>query len=38
MMSMFHEPVLDTYLDDLRAAIGVVRQAPPAQAGIRATY
>ena len=29
MMSMFHEPMLDEYLDDLRAAIGVVRQAPP---------
>jgi glutamate/tyrosine decarboxylase-like PLP-dependent enzyme len=38
MMSMFHEPVLDTYLDDLRAAVGVVRQAPPVDAGIRATY
>ena len=38
MMSMFHEPVLDEYLDDLRAAVGVVRQAPPAQAAIRATY
>jgi sphinganine-1-phosphate aldolase len=38
MMSMFHEPVLDEYLDDLRAAIGVVRQAPPAEAALRATY
>lgn len=38
MMSMFHEPVLDEYLDDLRAAVGVVRQAPATQAGIRATY
>ncbi len=38
MMSMFHEPVLVEYLDDLRAAIGVVRQAPPAEASIRASY
>ncbi len=38
MMSMFHEPVLDEYLDDLRAAVGVVRQAPPSQATIRASY
>ena len=38
MMSMFHEPVLGEYLDDLRAAVGVVRQAPPSQAAIRATY
>jgi glutamate/tyrosine decarboxylase-like PLP-dependent enzyme len=38
MMSMFHEPVLNEYLDDLRGAIGVVRQAPPAQAAVRATY
>ena len=38
MMSMFHEPVLNEYLDDLRAAVGVVRQAPAAGAGIRATY
>jgi len=38
MMSMFHEPVLEEYLDDLRAATGVVRQAPPSQATIRATY
>lgn len=38
MMSMFHEPVLDAYLDDLRAAIGVVRQAPPSQSSIRASY
>ena len=38
MMSMLHEPVLNEYLDDLRAAVGVVRQAPPSQAAIRATY
>jgi sphinganine-1-phosphate aldolase len=38
MMSMFHEPVLDEYLNDLRAAIGVVRQAPPSEAAVRATY
>jgi sphinganine-1-phosphate aldolase len=38
MMSMLHEPVLDEYLDDLRAAIGVVRQAPQAGTAIRATY
>lgn len=38
MMSMLHEPVLNEYLDDLRGAVGVVRQAPPAQPAIRATY
>lgn len=38
MMSMFHEPVLDEYLDDLRGAIGVVRQAPARDVSIRATY
>lgn len=38
MMSMLHAPVLDAYLDDLRAAIGIVRQAPPSQADIRASY
>jgi len=38
MMSMFHEPVLNDYLDDLRAAVGVVRQAPAGEAGVRATY
>jgi glutamate/tyrosine decarboxylase-like PLP-dependent enzyme len=38
MMSMFHEPVLDEYLDDLRAAVGVVRQAPSSGATIRASY
>ena len=38
MMSMFHEPVLDEYLDDLRAAVGVVRQAPPSQATVRASH
>jgi glutamate/tyrosine decarboxylase-like PLP-dependent enzyme len=26
MMSMFHAPVLQPYLDDMRAAVGVVRQ------------
>lgn len=38
MMSMFHEPVLNEYLNDLRAAVGVVRQAPPSQSAIRASY
>jgi sphinganine-1-phosphate aldolase len=38
MMSMFHEPVNDQYVDDLRAAIGVVRQAPRTETSVRATY
>jgi glutamate/tyrosine decarboxylase-like PLP-dependent enzyme len=38
MMSMFHEPVNDQYFDDLRAAIGIVRQAPRSETSVRATY
>jgi sphinganine-1-phosphate aldolase len=38
MMSMFHEPVNEQYFDDLRAAIGIIRQAPRAGANIRASY
>jgi sphinganine-1-phosphate aldolase len=38
MMSMFHEPVNEQYFDDLRAAIGVIREAPRADANIRASY
>lgn len=38
MMSMIHEPALDEYLSDLRAAVGVVRQSEPAAATIKATY
>jgi glutamate/tyrosine decarboxylase-like PLP-dependent enzyme len=38
MMSMFHEPVLGEYLDDLRAAVGVVRQAPVVGATVKASY
>ena len=38
MMSMFHPPVLDQYLDDMRAAIGVVRQEAPTEAKIKANY
>ena len=38
MMSMFHAPVLDKYLDDMRAAIGVVRQEAPTEAKIKANY
>ena len=38
MMSMFHAPVLDQYLDDMRAAIGVVRQEAPTEAKIKANY
>ena len=39
MMSMIHAPSLDEYLDDLRAAVGVVRQEGPAEkAKLAATY
>ena len=38
MMSMFHAPALDEYLDDLRAAVGVVRQSGPASSPLKATY
>ncbi|WP_119419527.1 pyridoxal phosphate-dependent decarboxylase family protein [Desertibaculum subflavum] len=38
MMSLVHAPVLQEYLDDVRAAVGVVRQSGPATSGIRATY
>ena len=39
MMSMLHAPSLQEYLSDLRAAVGVVRQAGPQQAAtIKATY
>ncbi len=37
MMSMIHAPSLDEYLSDVRAAVGVVRQAG-GEAAIRATY
>lgn len=38
MMSMIHEPALDDYLTDLKAAVGVVRQSEPSKASIQATY
>lgn len=38
MMSMYHETGRKDYLDDLRAAVGVVRQEPKAKATIKATY
>ncbi len=38
MMSMIHQPSLDEYLTDLRAAVGVVRQSDPVQATIKASY
>ena len=39
MMSMLHAPSLQEYLSDLRAAVGVVRQAGSQQAAtIKATY
>ena len=38
MMSMVHEVSKDDYLSDLRAAVGVVRQAQPGGASIKATY
>ncbi len=37
MMSLLHAPSLDAYLSDVRAAVGVVRQAG-GEAAIRATY
>lgn len=38
MMSMIHVESKDEYLSDLRAAVGVVRQAQPNGASIKATY
>ncbi|MEQ1616252.1 MAG: aminotransferase class V-fold PLP-dependent enzyme [Hyphomicrobiaceae bacterium] len=38
MMSMIHAPSRDEYLADVRAAVGVVRQAGSAEATIKATY
>jgi len=38
MMSLLHAPSLEEYLRDMRAAVGVVRQAPTDGAAIRATY
>ncbi len=38
MMSMIHADSKDEYLNDLRAAVGVVRQAQPSGASIKATY
>jgi len=38
MMSMLHAPALDTYLADVRAAVGVVRQEGDGSASITATY
>jgi sphinganine-1-phosphate aldolase len=38
MMSMLHAPVLDAYLADVRAAVGVVRQQGDSESAIKATY
>jgi hypothetical protein len=38
MMSMLHAPSLDEYLTDVRAAVGVVRQAQPAASSLKAIY
>ena len=38
MMSMLHAPVLDEYLDDMRAAVGVVRQVGGAESTLKAVY
>jgi glutamate/tyrosine decarboxylase-like PLP-dependent enzyme len=38
MMSMVHAPSLDEYLTEVRAAVGVVRQAGTARSTITATY
>lgn len=38
MMSMIHADSKDEYLADLRAAVGVVRQAQPKSAAIKASY
>ena len=38
MMSLIHADSMDEYLDDLRAAVGVVRQEVGSTAKIQATY
>ena len=38
MMSLIHAASMDEYLDDLRAAVGVVRQEGGTKAKIEATY
>ncbi len=38
MMSLLHAPVLEPYLDDMRAAVGVVRQAGPGESALKANY
>ena len=38
MMSMIHAPSLDEYLSEVRAAVGVVRQAGNGQSTIKASY
>ncbi len=38
MMSMFHAPVLDQYLGDLRAAVDVVRRRGAAAPSLKAAY
>jgi sphinganine-1-phosphate aldolase len=38
MMSMIHAPSLAEYLAEVRAAVGIVRQAGAAQSTIKATY
>ena len=38
MMSLVHAPVVDAYLEELRAAIDTLRAAPGQQASIEATY
>jgi glutamate/tyrosine decarboxylase-like PLP-dependent enzyme len=38
MMSMIHADSKDEYLSDLRAAVGIVRQAQPGGASIKASY
>ena len=38
MMSMIHQPSLDEYLSEVRAAVGIVRQSQPKASTLKATY
>ena len=38
MMSMIHQPSLDEYLSEVRAAVGIVRQSQPKGSTLEATY
>ena len=38
MMSLIHEPSLDEYLAEVRAAVGIIRQAGEGQSALKASY